>query len=191
MKTAFIIVSSLLTILSVFPYLADILKRKTKPRVVSWFTWATLSGIASAASFSDGQYAAAILSFCAFIECMAIVILGLKYGEKEFTVFDISCQIGAIVGLVLWFVFNSPAVAVLASITIDFIGALPTLKHAWQKPHEETWITFMLAGVGATFTVFAASSVRVTALAGPIYIVLINVVFTSILLSRHKITRVL
>jgi hypothetical protein len=115
----------------------------------------------------------------------------LKYGEKEFARFDIVCQIGAIIGLILWFVFNSPAIAIIAGILIDLIGSLPTLKHAWEKPEEETWITFMLSGLGAAFTVFAASNTTITALANPIYLVIINFAFTAVLLSAHKVKRVL
>lgn len=186
METVFIIISSILTIGAVLPYLRDILKRQTKPRIVSWFTWALLSALASAASFSDGQYAAGILSLCASLECLAVVVLGLKYGERNFTRFDIVCQVGALAGLVLWLIFNSPAIAVIAAVTIDFIGCLPTLKHAWQKPHEETWITFMLSGLGAAFTLMATGNWQITSVANPLYLVAINAVFTAILLSRQQ-----
>ncbi|HSX45215.1 MAG TPA: hypothetical protein VLF39_03890 [Candidatus Saccharimonadales bacterium] len=191
MRQILIILSSIITISATLPYIVDILKRKTKPRVVSWFTWALLGGISAAASLSDHQYAAGILSLSASVECLAVVILGLKYGNKEFALFDIACQFGAIVGLILWFIFNSPAIAVLASITIDLIGSMPTLKHAWQRPYEETWITFALSGLGAVFASFAATSTRITAIASPLYLIVINLIFTVVLLSRHKIIRVL
>lgn len=191
MNHILIALSSIITISATIPYIVDILNKKTKPRIVSWFTWTLLTGISAAASLSDKQYAAGILSLSASVECLTVVILGLKYGDKEFTAFDISCQIGAIVGLMLWFIFNSPAIAVIAGITIDLIGSLPTLKHAWEKPAEETWITFALSGLGATFAAFAATSTRITAIANPIYIVAINFTFTTVLLVRHKITRVL
>lgn len=191
MRTAFIVISSILTILAVLPYIIDVLNKKTKPRIVSWFTWSLLSGVASAASFSDGQTAAGILSLCASIECASVVVLGYKYGEREFAAFDIACQIGALVGLALWLIFNSPTIAVIAAITIDFIGCLPTLKHIWEKPHEETWLTFMLSGLGASFTVLAATNWQITAVANPIYLVVINAIFTFVLFSRHKIKRVL
>jgi len=191
MKTVFIIISSILTIAATLPYIVDILKRKTKPRIVSWFTWSLLTAISAAASFSDRQWAAGILSLSASVECMAVVILGLRYGNREFALFDIACQVGALIGLLLWFIFNSPAIAVIAGILIDLIGSLPTLKHAWEKPAEETWITFMLSGLGAVFTVFAATTTRITALANPLYLVVINFAFTGVLLARHKVSRVI
>jgi hypothetical protein len=190
MQNLLIILSTLTTICATLPYIFDILKHKTKPRVVSWFTWTILTAISAAASFSDHQYAAGILSLSASVECFTVVILGLKYGEKEFTAFDIACQIGALVGLLLWYLFNSPAIAIIASIIIDLIASLPTIKHAWDKPAEETWITFALSGTGAMFTVFAATSTKITALANPIYLVIINFTITAILITRHKVNGV-
>ncbi len=185
-KTVFIIISTILTLVSMVPYILDVIKRRTKPRLVSWFNWSILSAIAGAASLSDGQYAAAILSFSATTETMAIVFLGWRNGNKDFEFFDIACQIGAAIGLVLWWAFNSPAIAVIASVTIDFIASLPTWRHAWLRPSEETWITFLLAGTGALFTVFAAETIRVTSLANPIYLVLINFLLTATILYRKR-----
>ncbi len=185
MKTALVIISSILTIAAVAPYIYDILKKRTKPRVVSWFTWFLLAAISAAASFSDHQWPAGILSTAAGVECLTVVILGFKYGEKEFTAFDISCQIAAIIGLILWWVFNSPAIAIIASIGIDLVGALPTYKHAWQKPHEETWITFALSGLGAMFTLGAVTQFKVTSAANPVFIVLVNFMLTGLLIWRR------
>src|SRR5579863_3642720 len=100
-RNILIALSSVITILATVPYIFDVLKKKTKPRVVSWFTWTLLTGISAAASLSDHQYAAGILSLSASIECMAVVLLGFKYGYKEFAAFDVYCQISAIIGLIL------------------------------------------------------------------------------------------
>lgn len=186
----FIIISTLLTVICILPYILDVAKKKTKPRIVSWFNWSILSAIAGAASLSDGQYAAAILSFSATAETMAVVILGWRNGDKKIVPFDIACQVAAAIGLVLWWVLNSPAIAVAASVLIDLVVSLPTIKHAWEKPHEETTITFFLAGLAAVFTLMATDEIKITSVANPIYIVSINFLLTAILLFRgnDKIT---
>lgn len=187
MRTAFIVISSLLTVIATLPYILDVIRRKTKPREVSWLNWSLLSGIAGAASFSDHQYAAAVLSFSGTVETLAVVVLAWRYSDKSIARFDIGCQIAAIIGLILWFVFNSPAIAVIASVTIDLIATLPTIRHSWQKPHEETWITFLLAGVAAVFTVAAAKAVKITSLANPIYLIVINLLLAGVILYRHSV----
>jgi hypothetical protein len=164
----------------------DIVRGKTKPRIVSWFTWTLLTTIACAASLADRQYPSAALMFCATIETLAIVIMGWKYGDRKFNRLDIICQIGALIGLLLWSVFNSPAVAVIATITIDLVGALPSIQHSWATPYEETWSAYCIAGIAGLLTVIAADKWSITAIAYPIYIVVINAVFVLVLIARKK-----
>jgi hypothetical protein len=188
MRTVFIVISTILTTASVVPYIIDTFKRRTKPRLVSWFTWALLAAISAVASFSDHQYPAAILSLFGVAQCGAVFILGLLYeGERGISRFDIGCQIAAFAGLGLWAVFNTPALAIWAVIAIDMVGSLPTLRHAWRKPEEETLSTFLLSGTAPVFTVFAATSFQVTSVANPIWLILINYsIVLTILVSRRR-----
>ena len=187
MQTLLIAVSTVLTLVSAVPYIIEIIRHKTKPRIVSWFTWSLLTGIACAASFADGKVASGILMLAATVETMAIVVLGFAYGDRKFERLDIICQLGAIVGLLLWLIFNSPAIAVIAAVVIDCVGMIPTVKHSWQRPYEETWSTFFLAGVGAIATVFAAGVWTITSVAYPLYIVVANLLLTSLVLgSPHR-----
>lgn len=188
MKTVFIIISSILAIVNVLPYIRDVYRRKTKPRVVSWFTWSLLTGIGCAASFSDGQYAAGILLLLSSLETITVVVLGWRLGDKSFEFFDIACQISVVAGLVLWLVFNSPSVAVIAAVVIDVIASLPTLRHAWKKPFEETAITFFLGSMAALFTLLAAKNYRITAIAFPTYLLIMNFLISAVIYTRqHKL----
>lgn len=186
LRAILITASSILTVVSIVPYLRDVIKGKTKPRIVSWFTWALLTGIACAASSADHAYASATLLFFATVATGLVVILGFKHGDRKFERFDIVCQIGVVVGLVLWLLLNSPAIAILASIVIDLAGALPTLKHTWQKPYEETWVAFLIGCIGCACTVLAVTSWKVTALAYPVYLTTMDALFTVIILVRHR-----
>lgn len=148
MKEAFLIAAAVVTIGSVVPYARDILKGTTKPNIVSWITWTLLTGIATVAELSAHQYITAIFTASAVFETTLIVILGLRYGYAKYTRFDAVCQIGALSGFFFWWLFNTPAAAVIATVSIDFVGALPTIRHSYRAPHEETWLTFAMAGVG-------------------------------------------
>lgn len=187
MYTFLIVLSSIVTIGAVIPYLVQIVRGKTKPRIVSWFTWSLLTGIACAASFADGQVATGFLMLAATIEVFSVVVLGLKHGDRKFDRTDIVCQIAALAGMALWFIFNSPAVAVAAMVAIDLIGCIPTLKHSWFKPYEETWITFALSSLGGILTLLVIGEWSITSAAYPLYIALANnAVALTILLSPHR-----
>ncbi len=187
-KLAFLIVGSLLTIVSVVPYLIDIVKGKTKPNLVSWITWTLLTGIATAAELSAGEWVTAIFTGAAAIETASVVVFGLaKKAYVKYTRFDVVCQIAAIVGIVVWQLFDSPAIGVISAVVIDLIGALPTVRHAWQKPSEETWATYAMCFVGAAFGILALDSYNWVSFPYPLYIVLINLVTFAVILHRRKV----
>jgi len=189
MRVILLIISAGLTVSAALPYIVEVLHKKTKPRVVSWFNWALLTGISGGAAIAAKQYPSATLSLAATLECLIIVGFGLKLGDRKFEFFDVTCQIGAIVGFVLWIVFNDPLIAIIASASIDFIVSLPTLKHIWQKPREETAAVFMLSAIGAIFALAAVHNPRISGLVMPIYIVAINLLMTGLFLtssSRHE-----
>jgi hypothetical protein len=186
MQQFLIITSSLISIAGAVPYIVEILRGKTKPRIVSWFTWTLITAIAGAASLADHQYPAAILSFCSSAGTLSIVLLGLKYGDKRLSALDIGCQVAALAGLVLWLTLKSPVIAVLTMVAIDLVGCVPTLVHSWHKPYEETWIAFAMSALAAGLTLWAAEGWQVTAVAYPIYLVLANIMLAGTIFIRHR-----
>ncbi|MDB5163177.1 MAG: hypothetical protein JWO54_726 [Candidatus Saccharibacteria bacterium] len=185
--TLLIVASSILTVVAVVPYLIAVVRRKTKPRIVSWFIWSLLTGISAVASYSDQQYPSGILLTVAALGTLSVVVLGWRFGDKEIGRLDLVCLIGALVGVLLWQVFDSPALAILAAVTIDIIGGIPTWFHIWRKPHEETAITFALSFLGAFCTLLASQDWKVTAIAYPLYLVLTNLFMASLIyIGQHR-----
>jgi hypothetical protein len=186
MKNVFLIVSVVLTLGSVIPYMIDTVRRKTKPNIVSWMTWSLLTGIATAAAISAGEIVAAVYTGVATLGTFVVVLLGVKYGHFRYTRFDVACQAAAVVGIVIWQIFNSPGLGVVAAVTVDFVGALPTLRHAWLKPSEETWQTYAIGAVGGLFAVLALSTYNWVNTPYAAYIVLANTVLPVIIISRRR-----
>ena len=185
MKDIFLVTASVLTVGCAIPYIRDILKGTTKPNIVSWLTWTILTSIATVAEFADGEYRTAIFTSAAVIETSLVVILGLKYGYAKWSKFDTICQIGAFSGFFFWWLFNSPAMAVISVATIDLLGALPTVRHSWLKPSEETWSAYAIASIGGVFAIASFHVYNWTSLTYAVYIVCINVLLVLILLRKH------
>lgn len=185
MKTVFLVLATLITVGSVVPYARDILRGTTKPNIVSWITWTLLTAIATAAELSAHEYVAAIFTSAAAFETGLVVVLGLRYGYVKYTRFDVICQLSAVVGIVIWQIFASPAAGVLASVAIDLVGALPTLRHSWQKPGEETWATYAWASLGAAFAIVALATYNWVSLPYAVYLVAINFITALTIVSRR------
>lgn len=189
MTDILLILSGIITICAVIPYIIEIKQGKNKPRIVSWFVWTVITGISALASLSDHQYATAFLLFSASVETMIVVILGFKKGDRKFDKLDITCFSLAMIGVILWQVFDSPEIAVIMTVLADFTGGLPSLVHSWKKPNEETAITYFLSGLGAVCTLFIITNWDITASAYPIFLVTINIAFTSVIIFRKKYLR--
>lgn len=181
-----ITISSILTVVSVFPYLINVIKRKTKPRVVTWFTWGLLTGISCVAAIVEGQWATAIMLGFSAISSFAIMVLGWKFSDKKFEKLDIFCLAAALVGIALWRLLDSPSVAVLVMIATDLIGGIPTTIHAWKKPFQETWQTFFMGLIGAICTLIALKNWQITSFAFPLFIALNSLNVTLIILLRRR-----
>jgi hypothetical protein len=190
MKSIFLTASVVLTLLAVLPYVRDILQGRTKPNLTSWITWSLLTGVATIAEGSAGQTATAIYTGAACLETIAVVALGLRHGHVKYSSIDVICQVGALVGFLLWWLFDSPAAAVVAAVTIDFVGSLPTLRHAWGNPREETWITYALSAVGGLLAIFALTTYNWVSLPYVVYIVLINTTVAAVVIwQKHRLTQ--
>ena len=93
--------------------------------------------------------------------------------------------IGTIIGALLWYIFNSPAMAVIAMVCIDFIGGIPTQVHCWEKPHEETLSMFIMSGISALFTILAIQEWKITAFAFPLFLLVINIDYILMISLRR------
>jgi hypothetical protein len=187
MKDVALILSALISILCVIPYCRDIIKHKTKPNLVSWITWTLLTGVILAAQISEGEYRAAVFSFGLVIATGSIVVLGLWHGYVKYTVFDVACQMLAVLGLILWQVFDDPLIALYVSIAVDFIGLVPTLRHAWQKPFEETWQTFAIGILAPVFGFIALDTFTQINTTYLVYVFFADLALVSIILHRRRL----
>lgn len=186
MKDILAVSAGLLAIVAIIPYVLDIVKRRTKPNIVSWLTWTLLLGIGTAGAFSAHEVRSALLTTGDFIGTGLTLLLGLKFGIAKFSWFDGLCQAGAVAGVILWFIFHSPTIGILAVVIIDFIGSLPTLNHSWYKPNEETWQTFAALMGASTLTLLSLDHFNLASLSYPIYLLLANGSITAVVIYRRR-----
>jgi len=186
MKDVLAFTAGLLIVASAFPYIIDIAKSKTHPNLVTWITWTLVGGISTLAAISDHATHTAILSGAMTFGNAMILFMGLGKGVKKYTRFDFICQSLALLGLALWIQTGDPSLAVIFSICAVLIAALPTWRHAWLKPFEETWQGFAIAVLAGTLTIFSLNYFTFIALAYPIVTIFNSSVVVSIILRRRQ-----
>lgn len=164
--------SGLAISISFFPYIRDILLRKTKPERVSWLIWTILGGISFSSQLFEGASYSLILPGIQAFGDLLIFLLAIKFGLGGFTRRDIVALIGAGISLILWYITQEAAVALFIVIFIDAIGVVLTILKAYENPETETVSTWALTSLAGFFGCLAVGTFDFVLLVFPVYIFL-------------------
>lgn len=130
------------------PYIRSILEKKTVPHRASWLVWAALGVITAASYYSGGARESAWLPAANAFAHIAVACLALTHGTGGWSKLDRLFLAGAASGLFLWYLTNSPLIALLTTIAVEAAGAIPTLLKTYRNPESEdklAWSLFFAA----------------------------------------------
>lgn len=167
-------------------YFRDIFAGKTKPHAYSWLVWALLTAIAFAGQLHDNGGAGAWVTGVTAAISFIIFFLAIKRGEKNVTRSDKINLAAALLAILPWLLIGDPLFSVILITIIDFLGFLPTIRKSWHKPHEETLIHYVLAGLKFVLAILALDNYTLTTWLYPASLVAANLFFVIMLISRRK-----
>ncbi len=179
-------VAGLLALTAYFPYVINALSGKNRPNRATWLIWNILGIVLLASYYSVGATDTLWIPLFNQAGFLAVLLVSVKHGEGGWDGIDRWCLGGAALGLISWAAFGSPLSALLISIAVDMMGAIPTLKKALEDPaHEDrlAWIIFLAAN---TLNLFAISEWSLRIAAYPAYLFVLCLVMVSILVFRKK-----
>ena len=186
-KLFFGIISTILALISFFPYLKDILGKKTFPHIYSWLVWSILQSIGAAAMLRGGAHFGALSLAAGSLFCITIFILSFKYGTKNITKFDTFCLIGAIVTIFIWLLQRDPLLSVVLVTTIDIIAFIPTYRKGYVDPGSETISTYFLSALANFFSLLAIANYSIITTLYLSGLLVTNSLLVLILIMRRKI----
>jgi hypothetical protein len=168
------------------PYFRNIFLGKTKPHAFSWLVWGVLTGIAFFGQLAGKGGAGSWVTGATALVCIAIFLLALDRGEKDFPKSDWLCLIGAGVALLFWALTNSSLIAIILITIIDFIGFLPTFRKSYYKPFDETVFTYVLSGLKFIVGILALQKYSIVTILYPASLVLTNGLFVCLAMIRRQ-----
>lgn len=180
-------IAGIVSLVAFVPYILAIFRGETRPNRATWWIW-TVVGLMLASSyvFSSGASHTIWVPVSYVIGPLVIAILSIRYGEGGWTYFDRMCLFGAGVSLVLWWIFNSPFVALLINLFIDIMGALPTVHKVYYDPNSEDRTAWSLFFIGNTLNVFATEAWMFEILIYPVYMFLGSGVIAMLIFFRRN-----
>ncbi len=132
LKAIFGLIAGAISVVCFIPYIITTIKGTTRPNIATWSTWLILSVVISA-SYSAGAINTLWVPLCSVIGQSVIVFLALKKGEGCWSNFDKICLFFVGITLASWWHFNSPMIALVMSLIVDFFGILPTIKKSLRR----------------------------------------------------------
>lgn len=114
------------------------------------------------------------------------MVISLKKGYRDWRRLDTYCMIVSIVGVLIWLLSDSPEWAVGLFIATSLVAMVPTLRHAWNEPHAETWQTFAINLVSSFLTLLAITKSTFVAVSIPLYVAGMSLVLVALILGRRR-----
>jgi hypothetical protein len=188
-KIIFSIIAAIITFISYAPYILDVRKGKTKPHVFSWFIWALIAYIAGFAQLKGGGGLGAYVALVSASTCLYIAYLAYKDSSITITRSDWFSLIASLLAIPLWVLTKNPLSAVILVSSIDTIGFWPSLRKAYNAPHEETLSNYWLAVIKNLLAIGALTRYNAITLIYPISLIITDAVFFLILFTRLRILK--
>lgn len=186
MKEILSIIGVSLTFIAYIPYIRDTLKGKTTPHVYTWLAWSLLSFIIFALQLSDHAGPGAYVTLASGIATTIIFLLGLRQGNKDITKTDTAIFIAVLVGTVLWLLADEPVLSTVLLVTTDVLAFGPTIRKSWNKPKQETPITYTITAFRHGLSVVALNKLTIVTALFPITWTIVNTLFVGMLIMRKK-----
>lgn len=189
MTVLLLILSAFMGAVALYPYIRDIIRGRTRPRIITWSIWTFLAGVMTVSALLAGEIPSAVLSAQGFIGCGLVTLLGYRHGSIKIGWFDLISLAGALIGLFALLWLRNPTVALVLSVAIDAIAFGPTLLHAWTSPDEESTACYMLNVISSSLAGIAAliAGASFVGLVYPLYSVTFNSAMVLILIASKRL----
>lgn len=175
-----------LTFIGYTPYFRDLLQKKIRPHIFSWFIWTLVTSIIFALQISAGAGLGSYVTLAVAIISFAIFILGFKQGNKNIKKIDVVFLVLALAAIPLWLVVEQPVLSIILLSSIDMLGFVPTVRKSWNDPYSETLSLYTVTTFRHALSILALENYNIVTLLFPSTWVFANAFFSVVLIVRRK-----
>jgi hypothetical protein len=174
----FVLLAFAINIAGSIAYARDTLYGNTRPNRVTWTLWTTVPLIIFLAQLGENVGWVSLLTLSS---CLGpgIILLASFLNKKAYwklTKFDLLCGLISVLALIFWLITKTGTVAIMLSITADFMAGLPTLIKAYRFPHTESTNAYLTAMISAVITLFTIQTWNFATYSFTVYMLLFTTV---------------
>lgn len=169
LKLFFSAVAIVLTFVAFVPYIRSILAGVTKPHVFSWVIWGSTTVIVFFAQLeAKGGIGAWPIGVSGAITTFIAALAFIKRSDISITKTDWFFFLSALASLPVWYFTSDPLWAVVVLTSVDLLGFAPTIRKAYDFPHNENIPFFLFFIARNTFALLALEHYSVATVLFPL-----------------------
>lgn len=175
-------------------YVIGIFKDGTRPRMASWIAWGTGNMVFTIAAFTEHSYVGAAIDAIATLANLVVIAASIykKVEGRPNDIVDWSCLVSSVVciGAVIA-APNDMLLGAIFGMLANAAATIPTVRHAWTNPREETWQLFAAngtAGALSLISIIAMDGFMLETTAGPLMTIVGSSSLVMIVLGRKWLT---
>ncbi|WP_420555092.1 hypothetical protein [Neptuniibacter marinus] len=151
------------------PYIRSIFAEATKPHIFSWIIWGTTTSIVFFAQLeAEGGIGAWPIGVSGFVAAFIALLAFIKRSDASITKMDWVFFLSALASLPFWYFTSNPLWAVVVLTIVDLLGFGPTIRKAYDFPHQENMAFFLLFMARNIFALLALESYSLATLLFPL-----------------------
>lgn len=177
--------ASILLLALIVPYIRSIIRSTTRPSAVSWFGWALLFAIATAAQASKGVDWSLAVPLISTVSTTIIAFTALYMGRVVWIRADGVCIVLGTLAIILWAITREPLTALVLSMIADLSITAPTIIKTYQDPASEPASLWVLYVIGVTLELVATQQFTIYNLLFPVYTVIGSAIIAGLALRGH------
>ena len=164
------------------------MRRKIRPRTMTWFIWALLSTCVAYLQLKHGAGLGASVTMIAAGANYILAFLAWRYGHRTIHPID-SVSIVATIGVLLLWLFASDETTVLFAAVAYAIGFVPTFERSYRKPHVEMLQPFVMNVLKYSASLVVMGSYNFETVIYPLILAFLNVFFLCMIWWRRKMKK--
>jgi hypothetical protein len=182
------VVSGILAISTLFPYLWSIFYGTTRPSIISQSLWCFTALLVVAGQYaSEGwSWSMAVALGTAFNNIIIIAVCLFGYGYLGHTKIDFVSGLLALIGVVLWQLTDMPFYGILFAILASICAGFPTYHKTFKHPETESVFAWSILIVSGFLSLIAARALTFASIIFPIFTVLEASLVVALTLRKSK-----
>lgn len=190
-KEIFGAVALILTFAAFYPYIRSILHHGTRPHVFSWSIWGIGTVTVSIAQLLDGGGVGAwVIGVSGIITLYVAVLAWTKSHDLSIVRMDWLFLALAFSAIPLWFFTETALSAVIVLTLVDLLGFGPSVRKAYEIPHEENASFFGIGALRNMFVVLALENYSWTTVLFPAAVGIACSLFVLLIIIRRTVATV-